>query len=79
VRDVSGGENIVDSSLKLTKLMDIDNDSKDGANKEIKEVTKYFTMPVSYGKSSPWWEGFELFIPAKHPTLYKEHALCKEC
>jgi hypothetical protein len=51
-----------------------------GANQEIKEVTKkYFTMPVSYGKNSPWWEGFEHFIPAKHPTLYKEHVLCKEC
>ncbi len=59
VRDVSGEGNIVDSSLKLTQLLGIDNDNKDGANKEIKEGTKYFTMPVSYGKSSPWWEGFE--------------------
>ena len=36
-------------------------------------------MPVSHGKSSPWWEGFELFIPMKHPTLFKEHVLCKGC
>jgi surface protein len=35
--------------------------------------TKYFTMPVSYGKSSPWWKGFELFIPVKHLEL---HPIC---
>ncbi len=79
VRDVTGGGNIVDSSLRLTQLLDIDNDNKDDANEEVKEGTKYFTMPVPCGKSSPWWEGFELFIPVKHPTLYKEHVLCKEC
>jgi hypothetical protein len=45
VRYVSGAENIVDSSLQATQLMDVDNE--DGANKEIKEVNKYFTMPVS--------------------------------
>jgi hypothetical protein len=56
VKDGSGGENIVDSSLQATQLMDIDNDNEDGANEEIEEVTKYFTMPVSYGKSSPWWK-----------------------
>jgi hypothetical protein len=77
VRDVSGGENIIDSSLNLTQLLDIDN--KYDANKEIKEGTKYFTMTVSCGKSSPWWEGFEHFIPVKHPMLYKKHVLCKEC
>ncbi len=31
VRDVSGGENIVDSSLQATQLMDVDNE--EGANK----------------------------------------------
>ena len=36
-------------------------------------------MIVTYKKSSPWWEGFELFIPVKHPTLYKEYVMCKEC
>jgi hypothetical protein len=36
-------------------------------------------MNVTYKKSSPWWEGFELFIPKKHLTLYKEYVLCKEC
>jgi len=59
--------------------MDIDSDNKDGANEEIEEVTKYFTMPASFGKNSPWWERFELFIPMKHPTLFKDHVLCKEC
>ena len=73
VKDGSGGENIVDSSLQATQLMDIDNDNEDGANEEIEEVTKYFTMPVSYGKSSPWWKEFELFIPVKHLEL---HPIC---
>jgi hypothetical protein len=36
-------------------------------------------MNVTHKKSSPWWEGFELFIPVKHPTLYKEYVLCKGC
>ncbi len=79
MRDASGGGNIVDSSLRLTQLLDTDNDNKDDANEEVKEGTKYFTMPVPCGKSSPWWEGFELFIPVKHPMLYKDHVLCKEC
>jgi hypothetical protein len=73
VKDGSGGENTVDSSLQATQLMDIDNDNEDGANEEIEEVTKYFTMPVSYGKSSPWWKEFELFIPVKHLEL---HPIC---
>jgi hypothetical protein len=30
-------------------------------------------------KKTPWWEGFELFISVKHPTLYKKYVLCKEC
>jgi hypothetical protein len=79
VRDASGGGNIVDSSLRLTQLLDTNNDNEDDANEEVKEGTKYFTMPVPCRKSSPWWEGFELFIPVKHPTLYNEHVLCKEC
>ncbi len=29
--------------------------------------------------SSPWWEGFELFIPVKHPNLFEEHVMCLEC
>ena len=62
MRDISGGGNIVDSSLRLTHLLDTNNDNEDDANKEVKEVTKYCTMPVWCGKSSPWWEGFELFI-----------------
>jgi hypothetical protein len=78
VRDTSGGGNIVDSSLRLTQLLDTNNNNEDDANKEVKEGTKYFTMPVPCGKSFPWWEGFELFIPVKHPTLYNEHVLCKE-
>jgi hypothetical protein len=36
-------------------------------------------MPVTHGKSSSWWEGFELFIPMKHPMSFKEHVLCKGC
>jgi hypothetical protein len=77
VRDVGGGENIINSSFKFTQLLDTDNE--DDSNEAIKEGTKYFTMPVSCGKSSPWWVGFELFIPVKHPTLFKDHVLCKEC
>jgi hypothetical protein len=77
VRDASGGGNIVDSSLRLT--LDTNNKNEDDSNEEVQEVTKYFTMPVSYGKSSPWWEGFELFVPVKHPILEQEHVMCKEC
>ena len=73
-RDISGGGNIVDSSLRLTT-----NDNEDDDNKEVKEGTKYITLPVSCGKNSPWWVGFELFDPVKHPTLYKAHVMCKEC
>jgi hypothetical protein len=36
-------------------------------------------MNVTFKISSVWWEGFELFIPVKHPTLYKEYVLYKEC
>ncbi len=75
VRDVSL-QNVVDSSLQATQSTDFDNN--DGATEVINEVTKYFTMNVTYKKSSPWWEGFELFIPVKHPTLYKEYVLCKK-
>jgi len=73
-RDISGGGNIVDSSLRLTT-----NDNEDDDNKEAEEGTKYITLPVSCGKNSPWWVGFELFNPVKHPTLYKAHVMCKEC
>jgi hypothetical protein len=71
VRDICGGGNIVDSSLRLTQLLDTNNDNEDDANKEVKEVTKYCTMPVLCEKSSPWWEGYELFVPVRHPTLYQ--------
>jgi hypothetical protein len=67
-------QNVVYSSLQAAQAPDFD-----GANKVIKEVTKYFTMPVSCTKGSLCWEGFELFVPVKHPTLYKEHIMCKEC
>ena len=53
--------------------------NEDDDNKEVEEGTKYITLPVSCGKNSPWWVGFELFNPVKHPTLYKAHVLCKEC
>jgi hypothetical protein len=66
-------QNVVDSSFQATQAPDFD-----GANEVIKEVTKYFTMPLTCTKSSLWWEGFELFVPVKHPTLYKEHVMCKE-
>jgi hypothetical protein len=67
-------QNVVDSTLQATQAPDFD-----GANKVIKEVTKYFTMPITCTKSSLWWEGFKLFVPVTHPTLYKEHVMCKEC
>ena len=83
VRDISGGRNIVDSSLRNivdSNIVDsssrlTNNDNEDDDNEEV----KYITLPVSYGKSSPWWVGFELFNPVKHPTLCKEHVMCKEC
>jgi hypothetical protein len=53
--------------------------NEDDDNKEVEEATKYITLPISCGKNSPWWVGFELFNPLKHPTLYKEHVICKEC
>jgi uracil phosphoribosyltransferase len=73
-RDSCGGGNIVDSSSRLTT-----NDNEDDDNEEVEERTKYITLPVSCGKNSPWWVGFELFNPVKHPTLYKAHVMCKEC
>lgn len=84
LRDISGGgnindsllRNIVDSSLRLTTTND---NEEDDDNKEVEGGTKYITMPVSCGKKSPWWVGFELFNPVKHPTLYKQHVMCKEC
>jgi len=47
--------------------------SNDSSDKDVIEVTKYFIMDVTLKRSSPWWEGFEQFIPSKHPTLYKEY------
>ncbi len=76
VRDASL-QNVVDSSLQATQAPDLGiNDSSD---KDVTEVTNYFTMDITLKRSSPWWEGFEQFIPIKHPTLYKEYVLCKEC
>jgi hypothetical protein len=57
VRDVIL-QNVVDSSLQATQAQDFDNN--DGVNKVINEVTKYFTMNVTFKKSSIWWEGFEM-------------------
>jgi hypothetical protein len=76
VRDASL-QNVVDSSLQATQAPDLS--SNDSSGEDVVEVTKYFTMDVSLKRSSPWWEGFEKFIPSKHPTLYKEYILCKEC
>ena len=74
MRSISGGGNIVDLSLLLTTNVKEDDDIE-----EVKEGTKYITMPIPCGKNSPWWKGFELLNPLKHPTLYKEHVICKEC
>ncbi len=76
VRDVSL-QNVVDSSLQATQAPDLG--SNDGSDEDVIEATKYFTMNVNLKRSSPWWEGFEQFIPIKHPTLYKEYVLCKKC
>ncbi len=57
VRDVSL-QNVVDSSLQATQSLDFDNN--DGTTEVINEVTKYFTMNVTYKKSSQWWEEFVL-------------------
>ncbi len=69
VRDVSL-QNVVDSSLQATATQATDEDSNDGAN-EVVYVTKYFTMNVTVKKVSARWEGFELFIPSKYPSLFK--------
>jgi hypothetical protein len=82
VRDISGGGNIVDSSLRNivdSSLSLTTNDNEDDDNEEVNEGTKYITLPINCGKNSPWWVGFELFNPVKHPTLYKAHVMCKEC
>jgi hypothetical protein len=42
-------QNVVDPSLQATQAPDFD-----GANEVIKEVTKYFTMPITCTKSSLW-------------------------
>jgi hypothetical protein len=76
VRDASL-QNVVDSSLQATHAPDLG--SNDSSNKDVIEVTNYFTMDVTLKRSSLWWEGFEQFIPHKHLTLYKESVLCKEC
>ena len=70
-------QNVVDLSLQATQAPDLS--SNDNSDEDVIEVTKYFTMDVTLKRSSPWWEGFEQFIPSKHPTLYKECVLCKEC
>ena len=70
-------QNVVDSSLQATQAPDLSSNYSSG--KDVVEVMKYFTMDVSLKRSSPWWEGFEKFIPSKHPTLYKEYVLWKEC
>ena len=80
MRDESRGGNIVDSSLRHTQTqLDTNNDNEDDADGVVEKRTKYFTFPVPPGRSSPWWKGFELFIPVKHPNLYEEHVMCKEC
>ena len=77
MRNASVQNNVVDSSLQATQAPDLG--SNDCSDKDIIEVTNYFTMDVISKRSSPWWEGFVQFIPIKHPTLYKEYVLCKEC
>jgi len=69
-------QNVVDLSLKATQAPDSDSD--DEAIKDV-TVTTYFTMPITCAKQSLWWEGFELFVPNKHPGLYKEYVMCKKC
>ena len=67
-------QNVVDLSLQATQAQGLDGDDE-----AIKDVTTYFTMPIACTKQSWWWEGFELFVPAKHPTLYKEYVICTKC
>jgi hypothetical protein len=77
VRNASLQNNVVDSSLQGTQAPDLG--SNDCSDEDVIEVMTYFTMDVMSKRSSPWWEGFVQFIPIKHPTLYKEYILCKEC
>ena len=67
-------QNVVDLSLQATQAPD-----SDGDDEVIKDVTTYFTMPVTCSKQSLWWEGFELFVHTKYPGLYKEYVMCKKC
>jgi len=74
VRNASLQNNVVELSLQATQAPD-----SDGDDEAIKDVTTYFTMPITCSKQSLWWEGFELFVPTKHPGLYKEYVMCKKC
>ena len=67
-------QNVVMLSLQAIQAPDLDGDDE-----AIKDVTMYVTMPIACMKQSLWWEGFELFVPAKHPTLYKEYVMCTKC
>ncbi len=60
-------------------MTDLNHEDKEGDDDKMLKVTKYFTMSVSGKKQSLWWEGFELFVPSKHPNLYSEHVMCLEC
>ena len=48
-------QNVVDLSLQDTQAPD-----SDGDDEAIKDVTTYFTMPISCSKQSLWWEGFDM-------------------
>ena len=51
VRNASLQNNVVDLSLQATQAPD-----SDGDNEAIKDVTTYFTMPITCSKQSLWWE-----------------------
>jgi hypothetical protein len=67
--------NANDSLLQSTQMTDLNHDD----NVETIKVSKYFTMSVSGKRQSLWWDGFELFVPSKHPNLYSEHVMCLAC
>ncbi len=77
----------LDAQLKQVSAFNANNsllqaatiDKKGDTEEMSKKVTKYFTKPVLGNKSSIWWEGFEQFLPSKHPKLLCKYVMCLLC
>ncbi len=70
--------NIIDDALHIST------DDEEGEEEKEMNATKlasqqYFTTHAFGNKHSPWWEGFRLLVPRKHPELYTEYVHCTSC